>query len=63
MEGKRGAQLMRMKAARIFNPLYVLSLGSPLTDEDIDSISTLFRFSSHPKIAPKLVTMKAELPK
>ena len=54
---------MRMKAARIFNPLYVLSLGSPLTDEDIDSISTLFRFSSHPKIAPKLVTMKAELPK
>jgi hypothetical protein len=62
MEGKRGAQLERMKVVRIFNPLHVLSVGSAITDTDIDALS-IFRFSAHPKIKPALKTMKDELPK
>ena len=61
MEGKRGSQLARMKAARLFNPLHVLSLGSPLTDADIRGLS-IFRCAQHPKIEPKIEAMKGELP-
>ena len=52
VEGKRGAQLARMKAARLFNPLHVLSSGA-VTEVDIDALG-LFRFSKHAKIAPKI---------
>ena len=62
MEMKRGAQLNRMKVARMFNPLHVLSLGSPLTIPDVRELS-VFRFSSHPKLAPKMAQMESELPK
>ena len=60
MEGKRGAQLKRMKVARIFNPLYVKSLGSPLLATDIDELS-IFRFSKHTELAPQIEAMKSEL--
>ena len=52
VEGKRGAQLARMRAARLFNPLHVLSSGA-VTEADIDALE-LFRFSKHAKIAPKI---------
>ena len=52
MEGKRGAQLARMKAVRFFNPLYVLSCGD-VNESDIDGLS-LLRLSKHPRIAPAI---------
>ena len=52
MEGTRGGQLARMKAARLFNPLHVLASGE-VTAADIDGLE-LFRFAKHPKIAPKI---------
>ena len=61
MEGKRGAQLARMKAARMFNPLHVQSSGA-VTKADIDALQ-LFRFSTHPKIFPKIQEMETELTK
>ena len=51
MEGKRGAQLNRMRIVRIFNPLHVLGLGSPLTASDVDALDA-FRFYEHPKLKP-----------
>lgn len=60
IEGKRGAQLARMKVARIFNPLHVKSLGSSLLATDIDALS-IFRFSKHPELAPEIEAMKSEL--
>ena len=53
MEGKRGAQLQRMKVARIFNPLHVRGLGTPLTASDVDALEA-FRFSKHPKLEPMI---------
>ena len=41
-----------MRAARLFNPLHVLSSGA-VTEADIDAFE-LFRFSKHAKIAPKI---------
>ena len=61
MEGKRGAQLARMKAARMFNPLHVQSSGA-VTEADIDALQ-LFRFSTHTKIFPKIQEMTTELTK
>ena len=52
MEGKRGAQLERMKAVRFFNPLHVLASGV-VTETDIDGLSVL-RLHKHPKIAPAI---------
>ena len=61
MEGKRGGQLARMKAARFFNPLHVLASGE-VTEADINGLS-LFRCSKHPKLAPKIQEMKGEITK
>ena len=36
--GKRGGQLARIKAARLFNPLHVLACGH-VTKEDIDGLA------------------------
>ena len=47
--------------AHRFNPLHVLSIGSPLTEVDIDALSC-FRFSTHPKLKPAIEKMKSELP-
>ena len=52
LQGKRGGQLARMKSVRFFNPLHVLSNGD-VTEADIDGLS-LFRFSEHPKLKPKI---------
>ena len=41
MEGKRGGQLARMKVARLFNPLHVLTSGE-VTEADVDALG-LFR--------------------
>ena len=59
MEGKRGGQLARMKAVRFFNPLHVQT-SSNVTEADINGLEA-FRFSKHPKIAPKIEAMKSEL--
>ena len=56
---ERGAQLARMKAARMFNPLHVQSSGA-VTEADIDALQ-LFRFSTHTKISPKIQEMKTEI--
>eukprot|EP00966_Prymnesium_polylepis_P229044 5300586-Prymnesium_polylepis.1 len=61
MEGKRGGQLARMKAARFFNPLHVQANGEA-TEADIAGLA-LFRFSKHPKLAPKIQEMNGELVK
>ena len=53
LQGKRGGQLARMKAVRFFNPLHVLANGE-VTEADIDGLS-LFRFSEHPKLKPKIL--------
>ena len=36
IEGKKGAQLERMKAVHIFNPLHVL--GNKISESDIDGL-------------------------
>ena len=50
VEGKCGAQLARMKAARLFNPLHILSSGEA-DKADVEALS-LFRMSEHKLIAP-----------
>lgn len=52
MQGKRGGQLARMKAVRFFNPRHVLARGDA-NEADIDGLS-IFRFSRHVLIAPKM---------
>jgi hypothetical protein len=47
IEGKKGAQLERMKAVHIFNPLHVL--GNKISESDIDGLK-IFKFYEHPKI-------------
>ena len=59
IEGKRGAQLARMKAVRFFNPLHVLANGA-VTEEDIDGLA-IFRFAKHLKLASKIQEMKSEI--
>ena len=41
----------------VFNPLHVKSLGSPLLASAIAELS-IFRFSKHPELAPKIEAMK-----
>ena len=58
MEGKRGAQLARMKAVRFLNPLH--AMGNLVTEADIDGLS-LFKFYNHPKVGPAITKMKSEI--
>ena len=60
LQGKRGGQLAWMKSVRFFNPLHVLSNGD-VTEADIDGIS-LFRFSEHPKLKPKIQVRRRGCP-
>ena len=48
-----------MKAVRFFNPLDVLKSGS-VTESDIDGLS-VFRFSKHPRLAPKIQVHRGRL--
>ena len=63
MNGKRGAQLARMKAARFFNPLHVLANGA-VTEAGIGDLS-LFHLAKHPKIRrpEDCEAMMLEMPK
>ena len=60
IEGKKGDQLERMKAVRIFNPLQVL--GNKISESDIDGLK-IFKFYDHPEIRPQIEAMKTEVMK
>ena len=60
IEGKKGDQLERMKAVRIFNPLHVL--GNRISESDIDGLK-IFKFYDHPEIRPQIEVMKTEVMK
>jgi hypothetical protein len=44
IEGKKGAQLERMKTVRIFNPMYVLDNKIKSSVTDIDGLK-IFKFN------------------
>ena len=56
IEDKKGDQLERTKAVRIFNPLHVL--GNKISESDIDGLK-IFKFYEHPEIRPQIEVMKA----
>jgi hypothetical protein len=60
IEGKKGDQLERMKAVRIFNPLHVL--GNKISEADIDGLK-IFKFYEHPEIRAEIQVMKTEVMK
>ncbi len=60
IEGKKGDQLERMKAVRIFNPLHVL--GNKISESDIDGLK-IFKFYGHPEICDEIQVMKTEVMK
>ena len=60
IEGKKGDQLERMKAVRIFNPLHVL--GNKISVSDIDGLK-IFKFYEHPEIRAEIEVMKNEVMK
>jgi hypothetical protein len=60
IEGKKGAQVARMKAVRIFNPLHVL--GNKILVSDIDGLK-IFKLCDHPEIRPQIEVMKTEVMK
>jgi hypothetical protein len=51
IEGKKGDQLERMKAVRVFNPLHVL--GNKMSVSDIDGLK-IFKFYEHPEIRAEI---------
>ena len=55
IDNKKGAEVARLKVARIFNPLHVL--GNQISVADIDSFK-IFRLSEHPLIRPHIEGMK-----
>jgi hypothetical protein len=52
IEVKKGAQLGRMKAVRIFNPLHIL--GNKISVSDIDGLK-IFKLHEHPEILYRFV--------
>jgi hypothetical protein len=58
IEGKKGDQLERMKAVRIFNPLHVL--GNKISVSDIDGLK-IFKFYEPPEIRAEIEVMKNEV--
>ena len=58
IEVKKGAQLVRMKTVRIFNPLHVL--GNKISVSDIDELK-IFKFFEHHEIRPQIELMKTEV--
>jgi hypothetical protein len=57
IEGKKGDQLERMKAVRIFNPLHVLD--NKISESDMDGLK-IFKFFEHPEIRPQIEVMESE---
>ncbi len=60
IEDKKGDQLERMKAVRIFNPMHVL--GNKISESDIDGLK-IFKFYDHPEIRAEIEVMKTEVMK
>ncbi len=60
IEVKKGVQLGRMKAVRIFNPLHIL--GNKISVSDIDGFKK-FKLYEHPEIHPQIEVMKTEVMK
>jgi hypothetical protein len=60
MEDKKGAQLARMKAVCIFNPLHVL--GNKISVSDIDGLK-IFKLHEHHEIRTQTEVMKTEVMK
>ena len=60
IEVKKGAQLGRMKAVRIFNQLHIL--GNKISVSDIDGLK-IFKLYEHPVIHPQIEVMKTEVMK
>ena len=58
IDNKKGAEVARLKVARIFNPLHVL--GHPISVADIDSLK-IFRLIDHPLVRPHIEGMKSEI--
>ena len=58
IDKKTGAEVARLKVARIFNPLHVL--GYQISVSDIDSLKIL-RLTEHPLIMPHIDGMKSEI--
>ena len=58
IDTKKGAEVARLKVARIFNPLHVL--GYQISVADIDSLK-IFRLTEHPLIIPHIDGMKSEI--
>ena len=58
IDTKKGAEVARLKVARIFNPLHVL--GYQISFADIDSFKIL-RLTEHPLIMPHIDGMKSEI--
>ena len=58
IDTKKGAEVARLKVARIFNPLHVL--GYQISVADIDSLKIL-RLTEHPLIMPHIDGMKSEI--
>ena len=54
------AQLARMKAVRIFNPLHVL--GNGISVSDIDGLK-IFKLHEHPAIRPQIEVTKTQVMK
>jgi hypothetical protein len=55
---KKGDEVARFKAARIFNPLHVMV--NKISVADIDNLN-LFRLSEHPQIGTHIQGMKSEI--
>tara|TARA_B110000046_G_scaffold108513_1_gene115863 strand:- start:344 stop:643 length:300 start_codon:yes stop_codon:yes gene_type:complete len=63
MNGKRGAQLARMKAARFFNPLHVCWRTAP-SQRRTSATSPSFTWrNTRRSVAPKIEAMMLEMPK
>ena len=60
IEVKKGDQLGRMKAVRIFNPLLILV--NKISVSDIDGLK-MFKLYEHPEIRPQIEVMKTEVMK
>jgi hypothetical protein len=60
IEVKKGDQLERMKAVRIFNPMHVL--GNKISESDIDGLK-IFKFYDHREIRAEIQVMKTEVMK
>jgi hypothetical protein len=57
---KKGDEVARFKAVRIFNPLHVVV--NKISVADIDNLN-LFKLSDHPQIGPHIEGMKSEINK